>query len=69
MTHEKQTPSDRLAVVESLLNSTHAKLRELDARVDKTLYVKGELYAYRMVLNAFAEAGFDIGDGKEVEGE
>ena len=65
MTHEKETPADRLALVESLLNDTHVKLRELDGIEGKTGFNKGEIYAYRMVLDAFAEMGFDIGEGVE----
>ena len=65
MTHEKETPSDRLALVESLLNSTHVALRKLEAVNERLAFRDGEIYAYRMVLDAFAEMGFDIGEGEE----
>ena len=72
MTHEKETPSDRLALVESLLNSTHVALRKLergptakDTGDAVQRFRNGQVYAYRMVLDAFATMGFDIGEGVE----
>ena len=58
MTLEKQTAAEILATVESLLKDTYAGCEQLEA--DKTTYNSGQINAYTMVLDAFAEAGFDI---------
>lgn len=72
-----QTPEERLALVESIIQDTHVAYcalkkdrdRERDhnePRLSRSQFdgMTGKIRAYGMVLDAFTNAGFDIGTGE-----
>jgi len=63
-----QTPEERLQVVDSLLKDTY-QLMQVIKQKSRNPQQSGQLLAYSMVLDAFAEAGFDVRPDEDHEAQ